>query len=85
MLAAKLRWNSRTKPLGSRVPEKFKDCKFYEHRPNVTLMRTTVERNRNLGEEIHFNRHATSLTLPIAKGQPIDGVGLVREIRRIPK
>jgi uncharacterized protein (UPF0261 family) len=34
----------------STVPEKFKDRIFYPHNPNVTLMRTTVEENRKLGE-----------------------------------
>jgi uncharacterized protein (UPF0261 family) len=32
------------------VPEKFRDRLFYPHNPNVTLMRTTVEENRKLGE-----------------------------------
>lgn len=27
----------------STIPEKFKDCKFYEHNANVTLVRTTLE------------------------------------------
>ena len=34
------------------VPEKFKGRKFYPHNPNVTLMRTTMEENRRLGETI---------------------------------
>lgn len=34
------------------VPEKFKDRKFYQHYPTMTLMRTAVEENRKLGEEI---------------------------------
>lgn len=34
------------------VPERFKDRKFYQHNPTVTLMRTTVEENRQLGEII---------------------------------
>ena len=34
------------------VPERFKDRKFYQHNPNVTLMRTTPEENDKLGKEI---------------------------------
>ena len=32
------------------VPERYKDRTFYEWNPNITLMRTTVEENRRLGE-----------------------------------
>jgi uncharacterized protein (UPF0261 family) len=32
------------------VPEKFKDRKFYQHNPTVTLMRTTREENARLGQ-----------------------------------
>ncbi len=42
------------------VPEKFKDRKFYQHNPTVTLMRTTVEENRKLGEEIGRNAAAAT-------------------------
>jgi uncharacterized protein (UPF0261 family) len=34
------------------VPPKFAERKFYQHNANVTLMRTTPEENRLLGEEI---------------------------------
>ncbi len=34
------------------VPEKFHDRRFYQHNPNVTLMRTTPEENDRLGREI---------------------------------
>ncbi len=34
------------------VPEKFKARRFYQHNPNVTLMRTTPEENDQLGKEI---------------------------------
>jgi uncharacterized protein (UPF0261 family) len=34
------------------VPERFRDRQFYQHNPTVTLMRTTVEENAKLGEEI---------------------------------
>jgi uncharacterized protein (UPF0261 family) len=36
----------------STVPDKFRDRKFHRHNDNVTLMRTTAEENRRLGEEI---------------------------------
>jgi uncharacterized protein (UPF0261 family) len=32
------------------IPAQFKDRQFYPHNPNVTLMRTTVDENRRLGE-----------------------------------
>lgn len=34
------------------VPEKYSDRLFYEHNPQVTLMRTTVEENKKMGEWI---------------------------------
>jgi len=34
------------------VPEKYSDRLFYEHNPQVTLMRTTVEENKQMGEWI---------------------------------
>lgn len=34
------------------VPEKYKDRLFYEHNPQVTLMRTTVEENERMGRWI---------------------------------
>lgn len=34
------------------VPEAFRDRNLYKHNPSVTLMRTTVEENRQLGEKI---------------------------------
>jgi uncharacterized protein (UPF0261 family) len=34
------------------VPEKYRDRKFYQHNPNVTLMRTNVDENQRLGQII---------------------------------
>jgi uncharacterized protein (UPF0261 family) len=34
------------------VPAEFRQRKFYQHNPTVTLMRTSVEENRKLGQEI---------------------------------
>ena len=32
------------------VPDQFKDRQFYQHNPNVTLMRTTIDENAELGQ-----------------------------------
>src|SRR6185437_5684344 len=34
------------------VPDRFRSRRFYQHNPNVTLMRTTPEENDELGKEI---------------------------------
>lgn len=57
------------------VPEKFKDRKFYQHNPTVTLMRTTVEENRKLGEEI--GRKAAAATGPTCIMIPLRGVSAI--------
>lgn len=61
------------------VPEKFKDRKFYEHNANVTLMRTTVEENRKLGEEIGRKAAAatgpTCIMIPLKRVSAIDQTG----------
>jgi uncharacterized protein (UPF0261 family) len=57
------------------VPEKFKDRKFYQHNPTVTLMRTTVEENRKLGEEI--GRKAAAATGPTCITIPLKGVSAI--------
>lgn len=57
------------------VPEKFKDRKFYQHNPTVTLMRTTVEENRKLGEEI--GRKAAGATGPTCLMVPLQGVSAI--------
>lgn len=36
----------------STIPEKYRDRLFYEHNPNVTLMRTTADECRQIGEWI---------------------------------
>ncbi|MFO1045094.1 MAG: Tm-1-like ATP-binding domain-containing protein [Planctomycetaceae bacterium] len=61
-------------PVGT-VPEKFKDRKFYQHNPTVTLMRTTVEENRKLGEEI--GRKAAASTGPTCIMIPLNGVSAI--------
>lgn len=57
------------------VPEKFKDRKFYQHNPTVTLMRTTPEENRLLGEEI--GRKAAEATGPACIMIPLKGVSAI--------
>lgn len=57
------------------VPEKFKDRKFYQHNPTVTLMRTTLEENRQLGEEI--GRKAAAATGPTCILIPLKGVSAI--------
>jgi uncharacterized protein (UPF0261 family) len=57
------------------VPEKFKGRKFYQHNPTVTLMRTTVEENRKLGEEI--GRKAAAATGPTSIMIPLKGVSAI--------
>ena len=57
------------------VPEKFKDRKFYKHNATVTLMRTTVAENHQLGEEI--GRKASAATGPTAIVLPLLGVSAI--------
>ena len=57
------------------VPDKFKGRKFYGHNANVTLMRTTAEENRKLGEEI--GRKAAAATGPTAIMIPLKGVSAI--------
>lgn len=57
------------------IPAEFRDRKFYEHNPTVTLMRTTPEENRRLGEEIA--RKASAATGPTAIFLPLKGVSAI--------
>ena len=65
------------------VPEKFKDRKFYQHNPTITLMRTTVDENAELGkimaQKLGRAKGATTVIIPKrgvsaidAQGQPFD-------------
>ena len=61
------------------VPEKFKLRRFYQHNPNVTLMRTTPEENDKLGKEIAEKASAakgpTAILLPKKGVSAIDREG----------
>jgi uncharacterized protein (UPF0261 family) len=57
------------------VPERFRDRRLYYHNPNVTLVRTTPEDNRELGRLI-----ADKLNLsvgPVAVYLPLAGVSVI--------
>jgi uncharacterized protein (UPF0261 family) len=57
------------------VPEKFKDRLFYQHNPTVTLMRTAVEENARIGQEI--GRKAAASTGPATIMLPLKGVSAI--------
>jgi uncharacterized protein (UPF0261 family) len=57
------------------VPTKFAHRKFYQHNPTVTLMRTTEEENKTLGEEV--GRKSAAATGPTAILFPLKGVSAI--------
>jgi uncharacterized protein (UPF0261 family) len=61
----------------STVPEKFRQAKrlLYEWNPSVTLMRTNVDENRQMGET--FARKANAATGPVAFLIPLRGVSML--------
>ncbi|MEK6257505.1 MAG: Tm-1-like ATP-binding domain-containing protein [Planctomycetota bacterium] len=60
------------------VPDKFQQRQFYQHNPTVTLMRTTPDENRRLGEEI--GRKAAAATGPTSILIPLRGVSAIDQI-----
>ena len=63
------------------VPEKYRDRNLYVHNPQVTLMRTTAEENRRMGEwiadklnhcegEVRFLLPLKGVSMIDAEGQP---------------
>jgi uncharacterized protein (UPF0261 family) len=61
------------------VPQKFRDRRFYQHNPTVTLMRTTPEENDKLGREIAEKSSAargpTAILMPLRGVSAIDKEG----------
>src|SRR2546423_4449711 len=61
------------------VPAKFAGRRFYQHNPNVTLMRTTPEENDRLGKEIAHKASAargpTAVLVPLRGVSAIDADG----------
>jgi len=57
------------------IPPKFADRKFYHHNPTVTLMRTTTDENKKLGEEIA--RKASAATGPTVILFPLRGLSAI--------
>lgn len=61
------------------VPDKFKDRLFYKHNATVTLMRTTVEENEELGRiiagKLNQSTGKTALFLPLKGVSAIDVAG----------
>jgi uncharacterized protein (UPF0261 family) len=61
------------------VPEKFQGRRFYQHNPNITLMRTTPEENRELGrivaEKLNLSTGPVSVLIPLRGLSVIDSPG----------
>ncbi|GMU22922.1 MAG: hypothetical protein AMXMBFR13_30060 [Phycisphaerae bacterium] len=61
------------------VPAKFAERKLYLHNPQVTLMRTTPEENRRLGEilarKLNATTGPTTLALPLRGVSAMDNAG----------
>src|SRR5262249_28001690 len=61
------------------VPERFRARRFYQHNPTVTLMRTTVDENAELGRTIARKLNAaqgpTTFMLPLRGVSAIDRDG----------
>ena len=61
------------------VPEKYRDRNLYEWNPNVTLMRTNVEENRQMGEMIaaaaNESKGPVAILLPLKGVSQLDSPG----------
>lgn len=62
------------------VPEKFKSRKLYKHNPTVTLMRTTIEENRELGriiaEKLNLAKGPVVVFIPLKGVSALDKEGM---------
>lgn len=59
------------------VPARYRDRRLYRHNPNVTLMRTTPEENRELGRRLSVRLNASKG--PCAVYLPLRGVSALSE------
>jgi uncharacterized protein (UPF0261 family) len=61
------------------VPAQFSGRKFYQHNPNITLMRTTVQESRELGrilaEKLNRSTGKSAVFLPLKGLSMIDAPG----------
>ncbi len=61
------------------VPPKYRERRFYQHNPNVTLMRTNVEENRELGrrlaERVNQSQGPVTVLIPLGGLSMIDAAG----------
>jgi uncharacterized protein (UPF0261 family) len=61
------------------VPPQYRERRLYQHNPNVTLMRTNVEENRELGrrlaERVNESRGKVTVLLPLGGLSMIDSPG----------